>query len=102
MGEFVTIAKTDDLAPGNGLVAEVEGKSLAVFNVDGTYYVIDNTCVHRGGPLGEGDLDGETVTCPWHSWEFNVKTGACITNPAACVHSYPVSVKGSDIQVEIS
>ncbi len=101
MGELVSIAKTEDVAPGTGIVAEIDEKSLAVFNVNGDYRVIDNTCVHRGGPLGEGDLEGETVSCPWHGWEYNVKTGACTNNPAACVKSYEVIVEGSDIKVKI-
>ena len=83
------------------MVAEVNGKSLAVFNVDGTFHVIDNTCVHRGGPLGEGDLDGEVVTCPWHNWEYNVKTGVSVNNPSACVASYPVTIEGNEVKVDL-
>ncbi|WP_447971318.1 Rieske (2Fe-2S) protein [Nitrospira sp. M1] len=101
MGDLITIAKTDQISPGSGMVAEVEEKSFAVFHVNGAYCVIDNTCVHRGGPLGEGELDGDIVTCPWHGWEYNVKTGACTNNPAACVKTYNVTVEGSDIKVEI-
>ncbi len=99
MADFVRVAGTSDIAPGSGMVAEVNGQSIAVFNVNGTYYAIDNTCVHRGGPLGEGDLDGEVVTCPWHGWQFNVKTGVSVNNPAACVKSYQVKVEGTDIKV---
>lgn len=98
MGDYVRVAGTADVAPGTGITAEVGERSLAVFNVAGTFHVIDNTCVHRGGPLGEGDLEGEVVTCPWHAWQFNVTTGKCINNPAACVKSYPVSVEGPDIK----
>lgn len=101
MEEYVTVGKTGEVVSGSGIVAEVNGKSLAVFQVEGSYYAIDNTCVHRGGPLGEGDLDGEVVACPWHGWEYNVKTGACINNPSACVKSYPVVVEGSDLKVKL-
>ena len=66
MGEFIRVASTDDVKPGNGMVVEMNDKALALFNIDGTIYAIDNTCVHRGGPLGEGDLEGDTVSCPWH------------------------------------
>ena len=58
MGEFVRVTGTDDVKPGHGIVAEVNGKTLAVFNVDGTFHAIDNTCLHRGGPLGEGEVEG--------------------------------------------
>jgi len=60
------IAETKDLPPGSGTIVEAGGRTLALFNVDGTFYAIDNTCLHRGGPLGEGDLDDTIVTCPWH------------------------------------
>ena len=73
--------------PGHGIVAEVNGKALAVFNVDGQFHVIDNTCLHRGGPLGEGELEANVVTCPWHGWQFNVTTGVCVNNPSAKVET---------------
>ncbi|RMH37777.1 MAG: non-heme iron oxygenase ferredoxin subunit [Nitrospirae bacterium] len=101
MGERVRVAGTQDLAPGTGMVAEVRGHRIAVFHVDGQFYAIDNTCVHRGGPLGEGELNGEVVSCPWHGWEYNVKTGACLTNPSASVKTYPVVVENSDVMVEL-
>jgi len=101
MADLVRIAGTADIKQGSGIVAEVNGKSLAVFNVGGTFHVIDNDCTHRGGPLGEGELDGEVVMCPWHNWTFNVATGRGVSNPAACVKSYPVTVDGADIKVEL-
>jgi len=101
MSERVTVAKATELTAGTGIVAEVNGKSLAVFNVDGTFHVIDNTCIHRGGPLGEGDLEGEVVTCPWHGWEYNVKTGVSVNNPSACVASYPVVIEGDEVKVDL-
>ncbi len=98
MAEWVTVANTTDLKPGMSMVAEVAGKTLAVFNVDGTFHVLDNTCVHRGGPLGEGELDGDIVACPWHGWQFNVKTGACVANPSAQVTVYECRVEGADVK----
>lgn len=99
MGDYVRVAGAADVKPGHAIVAEVNGKTLAVFNVDGTFHAIDNTCVHRGGPLGEGDVEGSVVTCPWHGWQFNVTTGECVKNPAAKVEVYPVKVEGDDIMV---
>jgi 3-phenylpropionate/trans-cinnamate dioxygenase ferredoxin component len=101
MAEFVRIVGTADVKPGTGTTIDVGGKSLAIFNVGGAYYAIDNTCVHRGGPLGEGDLDGDVVMCPWHNWTYDVKTGRCINNPSACVKSYPVTVEGTDVKVQL-
>ena len=99
MAEYVRVAGTADIPRGSGQVAEVNGHSLAIFNVEGTFYAIDNTCVHRGGPLGEGELEGDVVTCPWHAWQFNVKTGVSVTSPSASVKTYSVKVDGSDIKV---
>jgi len=101
MAEFIKVASTEGIAPGSGIVAEVNGKSLAIFNVDGTFYAIDNTCLHKGGPLGEGDLEGDVVTCPWHGWEYDVKTGISVNNPSARVTTYPIVVEGVDIKVEV-
>jgi len=99
MEEFVRVMSTADVKPGHGMVAEIKGKTLAIFNVDGTFHALDNTCIHRGGPLGEGDMEGNVVTCPWHGWQFNVSTGECIKNPSAKVEVYPVKVEGDDVKV---
>jgi nitrite reductase (NADH) small subunit len=99
MAEFIRVTGTGDVKPGHGIVAEVNGKTLAVFNVEGVFHAIDNTCVHRGGPLGEGDVEGSVVTCPWHGWQFNVTTGECLKNPAAKVEVYSVQVEGDDVKV---
>ena len=101
MGEFVRVAGTGDVKAGAGIVAEVNNQQIAVFNIDGTFYAIDNVCVHRGGPLGEGDVEGSVVSCPWHGWQFDVKTGGCVNNPAAKVKSFAVKVEGNDIKVEL-
>lgn len=99
MAEYVRVAGTSDVQPGHGVVAEVNGKALAVFNVDGVFHVIDNVCAHRGGPLGEGEVQGSVVTCPWHGWQFNVATGACENNPSGKVEVYQVKVEGNDVKV---
>lgn len=97
----VSVGKAGDLLPGEGRVVAAGGKSLALFNVEGSYYVIDNSCLHRGGPLGEGDLDGRVVTCPWHGWRWDVTTGANANNPAVRVACFPITVEGGEIFVEV-
>ncbi len=99
MAEFIRVAALGDVKPGHGIVAEANGKSLAVFNVDGDIHAIDNTCCHREGPLGEGELEGDIVTCPWHGWRYNVTTGACVNNPSAKVAAYQVQIDGNDVKV---
>lgn len=103
MGDMqrVKIAAAADVAPGEGRVVEAGGRTLALFNVDGTFYAIDNTCAHRGGPLGEGDLDGRIVTCPWHAWRWDVTTGANANNPAVRVPCFPVTVENGAVFVSL-
>ena len=95
------VAKTSEIPAGSGKVIEVGGKTIAVSNCDGTFYATDNTCLHRGGPLGEGALSGKTVTCPWHGWEYDVSTGACQMDASLKVQTFDVKVEGDDILVSI-
>ena len=103
MAQFVKVgtkAEFEDLEGGKLL--EAAGQSIAIFNLGGTYYAIENACPHRGGPLAEGMMAGEDVICPWHGSRFNVKTGAVLTPPARQgVKSFPVRVTGNDVEVEI-
>ena len=101
MGNFAKAVVAAEVSPGQCRAVEVEGKLIALFNVDGKFHAIDNTCAHRGGPLGEGELDGNVVTCPWHGWQFDVMTGRCATNPAAKVAKYNVKMEGDSVFVEI-
>ena len=101
MGEFVKVANLSELAAGSCKTVSVNGKDVAIFNVGGTVYALDNTCLHQGGPLGEGTLEGDVVTCPWHMWEYNVRTGEKVGAPSMKVASYPVQVEGNDIKVAV-
>ena len=67
MPEFVKVAKTSDLAPGEAMAVDVGARRIALFNIEGTYLAVDDTCTHRGGPLSEGMVVGNEVTCPWHA-----------------------------------
>jgi len=103
MSKMVRVAQADELSPGSGKVVDADGRSIALFNVEGAFHAIENTCTHRGGPLGEGDLNGEIVTCPWHGANFNVKTGAVTSSPAGTgVRSFVVKVEGNDVLVELA
>ena len=90
MGKLMKVTQVSDLPPGEGKVVEVEGQPIALFNVDGTFHAIHNTCLHRGGPLGEGDLEGAVVTCPWHGWQYDVTNGNKVRNPDVKVASFKV------------
>jgi len=101
MGKFHKAAKKQDIPEGQGIVCEVGGKPIALFNVGGDFCAISNTCLHKGGPLGEGDLDGTVVTCPWHAWQWDVKTGCNVENQDQKVPRYNVKLEGEDILVEL-
>lgn len=102
MSSFVKIASKKDIPEGTGLALDIEGKSIALFNCEGNFYAIDNTCKHRGGPLGEGSLEGKEVICPWHGWQYDVTTGACTTDPSMHQKKYTLKIEGDDILADLS
>ncbi len=102
MPKTVKVGEVTELGQGEGKTVEVEGVSLALFNVDGTYFAIANTCTHVGGSLGEGALIGKEVTCPLHGAQFDVTSGKVLGGPARSdVKSFPVSLEGDDVMVEV-
>jgi len=101
MANFVKVCKTTDVKVGCGKSIEIGGKPLALFNVDGGFYAINDVCGHRGGPLGEGELDGKTVICPWHGWRYNVTTGENELVPDLPTEKYDVKVDGEYILVDL-
>jgi nitrite reductase (NADH) small subunit len=102
MGKRIRVAQTNEIRPGTGKVVEAGGRDVALFNVDGSFYAIDNTCPHVEGPLGEGQLQGDCVACPWHGATFNVKTGQVTSPPAKVgVKTFPVHVDSGNVYVEV-
>ncbi|HLE53995.1 MAG TPA: non-heme iron oxygenase ferredoxin subunit [Thermoplasmata archaeon] len=99
MDGFVAVAKASEIPPGSSKVVVVQGHPVALFNLDGTFHALSNVCLHRGGPIGEGTLDGGTVTCPLHGWEYDVRTGMNVANPMARLKTYEVRVEGDDVLV---
>lgn len=99
---FVTIATVADVSPGQVRQVTIQGKQLALFNVHGTFYAIDDTCPHRGAPLSEGECEGTEVICPWHGARFDVTSGQHLSPPASRgVASFKVQVVGNEVQVEV-
>jgi 3-phenylpropionate/trans-cinnamate dioxygenase ferredoxin component len=102
MATLITVARTADLAPGQGKLVEVNGKRIALFNVGGRYYALDDVCPHRGAPLSEGELEGTAVVCPWHGAIFDLGTGNIIRPPAAAgVTTYDVRLDGDEIAIAV-
>ncbi len=102
MGNFTKVASVQEISPGQSKQVEAGGHTIALFNLGGSFYAIDNTCTHSGGPLAEGFVEEGQVECPWHGARFDVKTGAALTPPAfEGVASYKVRVNGQDVEVEL-
>ena len=101
MAKWCRVARSGDLEAGQCRVVRAEEQAIALFNVDGTFHAIDNTCLHAGGPLGEGDLQGTTVICPWHGWGYDVTSGEATHDPDAKVSCFAVKVEGEDVLVEV-
>src|SRR3984893_9106159 len=99
---FVRAVGVAEVPVGAIREVDVAGKVIAVANVAGQFHAIDNTCLHRGGPLGDGPLEGKIVTCPWHGWQYDVTTGKIAQNPAVGVDCYPLEVRGEEIYVGLA
>ena len=100
MADWVTVAAVGELAPGSCKVADVDGAAIAVFNINGEYFAIEDVCTHDGGELANGQLDGDQVICPRHGARFCVRTGEALTAPAyEATASFPVRVENGVIQV---
>ena len=99
--DFMRVASTQDIPPGTGRTVEIEGVWIALFNVEGTFYAIDNACPHAGGPLGEGKLCGTEVECPWHGWKFSVVSGERAGNPNFQVARCQVRIVGDQIEIQL-
>jgi len=101
MGTLIKVAEKKDLPAGSVIAVEVNGKEIALFNVDDKYYAIDNACTHVGGSLAEGSVDGNEVTCPLHGATFDITSGKVTGEPAEDdVKGYNVIVEGEDIKIE--
>ena len=102
MTDYMKVAKTTEIEPGQARLVDVNGMPIALFNVDGQFFALDNTCTHKGGPLAEGEISGHEVTCPWHGAMFDVRTGEVVGPPAQqAVVRYGVRVTGQDVEVEV-
>ncbi len=98
--KWMNIVKTSAIEPGQSIVIKLENKNIAIFNTGKRFYAINNACPHLGGPLNEGTLEGEVVTCPWHGWQYDLKSGCPITTPN--VRTYPLRLDGDTLQIAVT
>ncbi|MBI2675689.1 MAG: Rieske 2Fe-2S domain-containing protein [Candidatus Aenigmarchaeota archaeon] len=98
---LVKVATLDNLKPGEARTVIVSGKEIALYNVSGKIFATTNACAHEQGPLGQGSLEDNVITCPLHGWQFDVETGSCRTVPGLKIETYRVEVRGKDILVDV-
>ena len=101
MGRWVQVARAEEVPRGSGRTVRAGEIALALFNEDGEFFAIDDTCPHQGASLGEGLLHEGRVICPWHSWVFEIRTGRCAHVPEIGVSSYPTRRLGDAIEIEL-
>ena len=102
MRETTVVARLRDIQPGQMLYVDIDGLPIALANVDGTIYAFGDSCRHQGGPLSSGVLRDDIVTCPWHGWAYNVRTGKTVIPPVGLrVPTYDVVIDGDDITVVV-
>jgi nitrite reductase/ring-hydroxylating ferredoxin subunit len=98
---FVKVGTIEEFGPGTAKMVTLNGKSVGVFNIDGSLYAIDDTCTHQGAPLSEGFCEGTELICPWHGARFDLKTGSNLSPPARTpVRAYRVQVVGNEVQID--
>ena len=98
----LVLCNTTDVAPGNAIKVERDGLELAVFNIDGEFYVTDDQCTHGPGSLSEGYIDGDVVECNFHQGQFNIRTGEVVLPPCFVpVKTYPAVVTGGKVVIEV-
>lgn len=99
---FFTVGRAEDLPEGAGAIIELDtGAELALFNVAGRLYAVENFCPHRGASLADGEICDHTVACALHGWQFDLRTGACLTEPESDIETYEVVVENGDIKIKV-
>ncbi len=101
MTEFIEVARLDQVPPGSGASFTINDKQIAIFNVDGTVYAMDDSCLHKGASLGGGQLAGKVVTCRAHGWRYDVTTGSTLSSPGYGVTAYSAKIVDGKILVAV-
>ncbi len=102
MAKFVKVGRADELAEGQARLAHVDGQRIAIFHVGGRFYALEANCPHEGGPLEDGVIEAMRVICPWHGYDFDLRTGACGLDPELRALTYPLKVQDGDLLIEMA
>ena len=101
MGQRVTVGKLEDIPEGGSAMVTVNQKDIAIFNVNGKFFALDDVCPHMGASLSGGYVEDGCVTCPWHYWRFRLADGTWADSPRIKTGSYPIHVVGDEVQLEL-
>lgn len=102
MSEFVTVGRVAEFVPGRGRMVVVNGRHIALFRLDDGFFAIDNLCLHQAGPLCDGDIEDGVVTCPWHGWSYEIRSGTLVQDPRVGVSKHNTRIVGDDVQVQLT
>ena len=103
MREFRSVGRVADFERGRGKMVTVDGRHVALFRLGDEFFAIDNLCLHKAGPLCDGDIDAnDVVTCPWHGWSYQIKTGTLVQDPRVGVSKHDVRIDGDEISVRLT
>lgn len=103
MTEFVPVGKIGDFAPGHGKMVIVRGRHVALFRLGDDFFALDNMCLHRGGPICEGEIDHkDVVTCPWHGWSYEIRTGTMVQDPRVGLSKHDVRIDDDVVSVRLT
>jgi nitrite reductase/ring-hydroxylating ferredoxin subunit len=102
MSLWKRVARVDECPAGQAIEVVVDDQMVALFNVDGTFHALDGVCPHQGGPLGHGQLDGCVVTCPWHGWQFDVRSGKNRLSENIIQPSFPCKVEAGHVYIRLA
>jgi nitrite reductase (NADH) small subunit len=99
--QFIRAARRSEIPEGSGRCISIGGCTVALFHANGEFYAVENSCKHQGGPLGDGEVYGTHVVCPWHGWEYDFSTGCNIDDPSMKLTCFAVRIEDDDVLVEI-
>lgn len=101
-GTFIPVGNIGDFVPGQGRKVTIDGRDVALFRLGQEFFAIDNLCLHRGGPLCEGFIEDNVVTCPWHGWSYEIRSGAMVQDPRVGVAKHDVHLDGDRVFVRLT
>jgi nitrite reductase/ring-hydroxylating ferredoxin subunit len=100
-GEFRTVARVDEIPPGTVAAVQLDGEDIAVANVGGQFFATQGHCLHLNGPLGEGRLEGPVLSCPWHGWQYDVRTGENEFDRAIRLQTFEIRVEDGEVKIAV-